>query len=918
MGIMHRPATLLTESLLTLTLLCMVPDIGIAEGAAVTPPIDFAADIAPLLQQKCLECHGEKEPEGGLRLTSRRQLLNRNDSGEPAVIAGRSLESELIRRVTAGEDERMPPEGDPLSVTEVALLRRWIDEGAVWPENISEPKPKHWAYQSPRRPETPDVQRLEWVQNEVDAFVLSTMEHLDTPLSPSRPADPATLLRRVHLDLVGLPPSVEELDVFLADPSPAHYAAIVDQLLQSPRFGEKWARQWLDLARYSDSNGYQADQFRSMWAWRDWVIDALNADMPFDQFTIEQLAGDLLPDATLEQRIATGFHRCTTCNVEAGVDPEENRINQIIDRVNTTGTVWLGTTLECVQCHNHKYDPFTQQDYYQLFAFFNNTPLEVVRPDDKGVQYEVSGPKMELPLPERLQQQRQTLQQRRDVLNERMAARKHVLVEEQGDWQAQLRSQVDEMPEWHPLDITGFESSGGATSEIRDDRSLLVTGPTPATDTYTLTVDTTLSGITGFKLECLTDASLPELGPGRATPRPNLIVNELEVSLVASPGVDPQPIPLHSARADFAQKNWEAAGAVDGDQKSGWGINPQFGKEHWISVLTASPIVGEQETRLIFRVIQNYGGARTIGRLRISAMTGSPKAEVTPAEIRKILAKSDDAVTPKEQKALVKHQEESDVALGKMIRELAEIDQQLAEIAPETTLVMVEMDSPRMSAIFRRGNFLEPGAEVVPTTPTALHSLPAEWMQGDRGDRLALARWLVSPDNPLVARVTVNRWWAEVFGQGLVTTLEDFGTQGERPTHPELLDWLAVELMEHDWSMKHILRLLVTSATYQQDSRVTPQQLRRDPANKWLARGSRFRLPAESIRDNALAVSGLLSTKQGGPPVYPPQPERIWRHVGRNAPKYETDTDEDRFRRGVYVVWRRSAAYPSFTNFDAP
>ncbi len=356
----------------------------------ITSP-DFATEVLPILSARCVKCHGLDAREGGLRLHSRKDLLQRNDSGVPAIVANDSSASELIRRITSMDEAlRMPPEGEPLLTSEVQTLSRWINTGADWPES-SEAKPIHWAYIKPVRPEVSET-----TINPIDYFVQQTLEQHSSGLTPSLPEEPARLLRRVFLDLIGIPPTPAEVDEFLADPSAEHFAQIVDRLLASPRYGEKWARQWLDLARYADSNGYQADQFRSVWAYRDWVINAFNADMPFDQFTIEQLAGDLLPNATIEQKIATGFHRMTTCNVEAGVDPEENRTNQVADRINTTGTVWLGTTLECARCHNHKYDPFTQQDYYQLFAFFNNTPIEVEQTGE-GVQFEVAGPVLELP-----------------------------------------------------------------------------------------------------------------------------------------------------------------------------------------------------------------------------------------------------------------------------------------------------------------------------------------------------------------------------------------------------------------------------------------------------------------------------------------------------------------------------------------
>ena len=707
-----------------------------ADKPAAGAKIDFEKSIRPLFVKHCQDCHGPDAREGGLRLTSRKNLLLRNDSGEPAIISGKSDQSVLIHRVASkDESEQMPPAdaGERLTAEEIATLKQWIDQGADWPTESEEPK--HWAYVPPVKQPLPKVKGTPRVNNAVDAFVGAKLQQQNPALQQAPLAEPARLLRRVSLDLIGLPPTPEQVAAFEKDPSPAAYEKYVDSLLKSPRYGEKWARQWLDLARYADSNGFQADQLREMWLYRDWVIKALNRDMPFNQFTIQQIAGDLMPDASLDQKIATGFHRCTTCNVEAGVDPEENRVNQIFDRVNTTGMVWLGTTFECAQCHNHKYDPFTQQDYYQIFAFFNNTPLEV-KQVGKSVTFDVTGPKLMVPLSKTDQQQKDRLTKERLALQKQLNQR-----------QKQLE--------------TGY----------------------PA---------------------------------------------------------------------------WE-------------------------------------ETTL-------------------ALLENSEEGSKAPDNIRKILNTKTDKRTAKQTKALTTYQREQDADFANLTKQLNQVRQQLNALEPDTSLVMVEMDKPRMNNIFKRGNFLDKGAQVKPQTPESLHPLQSK----ETPNRLAFAKWLVAPENPLVARVTVNRWWSQFFGQGIVATQEDFGSQGDPPTHPALLDWLAVEFMEHNWSMKHVHKLIVMSATYQQSSKVTPELLEADPYNKLLTRGPRLRLSAETIRDNALAISGLISTKMGGPPVYPPQPQGLWRHVGRNAPKYKTSTEEDRFRRGVYVIWRRSAPYPSFTNFDAP
>ncbi len=639
--------------------------------APAAGPVDFARDIQPILASRCLDCHGSEKPKASLSLTSRRAALVGGKSGLPAVIAGNSAASPIFQRITTHDSQSvMPQKGDRLSAAQIATLRNWIDQGAPWPADA-----RHWSYVKPLRPPIPAVTTpITPPRNPIDHFVFARLQR--EGLSPSPEADPARLLRRVHLDLTGLPPTPAEIDAFLADRAPGAYERVVDRLLSSPHYGEKWARQWLDLARYADSHGFQRDDLRDLWPFRDWVIRALNADLPFDQFTIHQLAGDLLARQTSAPApdlfIATGFHRCAPCNVEAGTDQEENRVNQVFDRVNTTAAVWLGTTMECAQCHHHKYDPFTQRDYYRLFAFFNHTARET----------DFTSPKA-------------------------MAALK----------------------------------------------------------------------FTGPYLNLPPSASPPSPPPPRPPPPPH---------------TNDPPLP------------------------------------------------------------------------------------------------------------------------------------------PPPPVVMQELEQPRPTAIFRRGNFLDPADPVSPGTPAALHPLPTPASAASAPSRLDLARWLVDPANPLTARVVVNRAWAEFFGSGIVASLEDFGLKGEAPTHPELLDWLAVEFVEpspppaggvasgRPWSMKHLHRLIVTSATYRQSSRLSPDLLARDDENKLLARGPRFRLAAELVRDNALAAAGLLQPALGGPPVYPPQPAGLWdAKIGGEKYNYQTSSGADAWRRGIYTIWRRSSPYPSFVNFDA-
>ena len=874
--------------------------------------VDFKEQVWPLLERHCFSCHGPGKQEGSLRLDARQVVLTGGTSG-PAVVPGNVDESMLYQRVASDAvGDQMPLEAEALGTDQRTLLRRWIEQGAEWPLGLGsdvESVELHWAYQRVERPLVPLPRRSEWIRNPIDTFVLDRLNQQGQ--RPSERAEPRRLLRRLYLDLVGIPPPIEEVEAFAASTDPRAYEQLVEKLLASPLYGERWARTWLDLARYADSNGYQADQYRNIWPYRDWVIRAMNADMPFDQFTLEQLAGDLLLSSTVDQKVATGFHRLTTCNVEAGVDPEANRVNQVIDRVNTTGTVWLGTTISCVQCHSHKYDPFLQREYYQLFAFFNNTPLEV---KGDGVTYNFVGPTMDLPLSENQQVQFATLDAEHKSLEGQIRNRKEALQADRQAWEAELVKAAAQAPRWHLLEVESFSSLGGASHEILEDQSVLVSGKRPDRDTYTVTLRSDLEQISGLKLEALTHESLPGNGPGRhVKERPNFVLHELRVQAGSADGDSSlESVDLHTPRADFSQSNLNVAGILDGDPATGWAINPQFGKPHFATLLTEKKI-GGPGWKFIVTLEQNYGGCRTIGRLRISAMTGTPTTQV-PDSLLAILEKPVAKRSNAEQEKLDEHFFSLDAEIQSLVKQRDGVQKQLESIQPITTLVMIEQEQPRETHLLRRGDFKDPQEQVQPGTPGSLPPM----QEGLSADRVGLARWLASRDNPLTARVTVNRWWADIFGRGIVATEEDFGTQGDRPTHPDLLDWLAVEFMENDWSMKHVHRLIVNSATYQQSSRVSPGQLQQDPRNLLLGRGPRIRLSAEMIRDNALEVSGLLSHKMGGPPVYPPQPDGIWRHVGRNAPKYNTSSGTDRFRRGIYVFWRRSAPYPSFTNFDAP
>ncbi len=875
---------------------------AITSIATAEDKIDFNQQIRPILSENCYHCHGQDAEgrKGDLRLDLEEEAKKAIDGHVAFHPQSRQKSKAWELMISDDADERMPPLKSKRTLTakQIELLGKWIDEGAHYAP--------HWAYIPPHRDDSARGSQA------IDHFVAQQLKKQQLTAQP--PADRRSLLRRVSLDLSGLPPSPAEISSFLADKSDQAYEKTVGHLLASKHFGERWARPWLDAARYADSNGFQADQLRDSWAYRDWVIDALNANMPFDQFTIEQLAGDLLPNATLSQKIATGFHRTVTCNVEAGVHPEENRFNQVIDRVNTTGTVWLGTTLACVQCHDHKYDPFSMKDYYGIFSFFNNTPLEVENPSGKGVSFSFYGPKMDLPVATSITKKKSQLTAQIKKLQKNRSSLRADKNAGRQAWENKMRDALEHPPKWQSLKISQFKSTGDETVRILDDHSALITGRLPGTAHYEITCETQLSAITAFKLEALTHDELPGKGPGRGDEiRTNFILNKFEVRASDSNSPNEKVIELVSAHADFSQKDWDVQNAIDGKAKTGWAIAPQFSKDHWAIFTTAKPYQTDI-TKLTFTLDQNYGRGRTLGRVRLSALTGDPNTVDIPKQIAATLKLPKNNRSKKQTDELDAFYVKSNPLLKKIDAELNQKKKQLEALPNPSTLVMVEMDKTRETHVMKRGNYLSPAEIVTAATPNSLHPFKA----GLPKNRLGFAKWLMDPANPLVARVTVNRWWAELFGQGLVSTIEDFGTQSTPPTHPQLLDWLAAEFMESGWDMKHMLKTIVMSDAYRRDSKLTDLLREKDLANRYYARGPRFRMSAEMIRDNALSVSGLLSTKMHGLPIMPYQPKGIWRQVGRNEPKWIEEKGENRFRRGVYVIWRRAAPYPSFVNFDAP
>jgi len=865
--------------------------------AAAEPPVDFGRDVRPILSDRCFSCHGpdEAKRQVGLRLDLEDGAKKARGAHIP-VVPGNPAASEVIKRVSAEKPAmRMPPpysDRKPLSEKEVSTLRAWIQQGAKWQS--------HWSFTPPVRPQLPVVRNRAWVRNPIDNFVLARLER--EHLTPSPDTARAQLLRRVSFDLTGLPPTIAELDAFLADKSPDAYEKQVDRLLASPRYGERMAVDWLDASRYADTHGYQTDPEKEMWPWRDWVINAFNSNLPYDQFTIKQLAGDLLPNATLEDKIATGFERNHRINAETGSIAEEFQAENLVDRVSTMGAVWLGLTVGCARCHDHKYDPITTREFYSLTAFFNNVD-EVGNggPRDGRGNFK---PFLKLPAPE-LEKQLAAKDEELAEARKQLKTLEKQLATHQSEWEAHALSA---QPAWEVLTPSSVKADAGVNLQVLPDGSVLAGGAMPAASMYDLTVESKLHNITAFRLELIPDASLPGGGSGRGAGGKGVVT-----LFEARNGG--RKIDLGRITADFKSEESELNLVVrPADQlKRGWGVNPEMNKPHFAVIETTRMLEGGKFT---IRIGSEYEGAQ-VGRFRVS-VTDSEYPEVIPEETAEILRTAPEARAEKDAEALTKyfvaHPREHRVAA----EALAKLDGQRRAIENKipSTMVMSEMSTPRDTFVLMRGSYEKPGDKVTPTVPACLPPLP----ESAPRNRLGLARWLVDPANPLTARVAVNRFWQTYFGTGLVKTVEDFGSQGELPSHPELLDWLATEFVRTGWDVKAIERLIVTSATYRQASIATPALRERDPENRLLARGPRTRLAAEMIRDQALSVSGLLSTKMGGASVRPYQPEGLWEQLSAFPGKklFFRSTGEDLWRRSVYTYWKRTVPPPSLTVFDAP
>ena len=884
-----------------------------AETSAGDSPL-FATEVRPILASRCYRCHGPSMQQNGLRLDSLAAILKGSETGK-IVVPGKPQSSRLMRRLLAEERPRMPYDGPPLSSPEIASIRKWIDAGAPGPDSSAPMQvaksPKHWSYVAPVRPEAPEVSNSEWPKNPIDNFILAKLTK--EGLKPSPEASKTTLIRRVYLDLIGLPPTPAQVDAFVADRSPNAYEKVVDQLLASPRYGERWARPWLDLARYADSNGYEKDRQRTAWEYRDWVIRALNQNMPFSEFTMEQIAGDMLPHPTQDQLIATGFNRNSMLNQEGGIDIDEYYWYSLVDRTNTTASVWLGSTLGCAQCHNHKFDPFPQKDYYRFLAFFSNSEHFAEGTGDRWMME----PNLPLPNPEQ-EKESKAIQSKIDRLQAALKTQTPALDAEQQAWERQLTA-ADE--QWSAVQTTQAVSAGGATLKMLPDASILASDKNPEADSYTLTAHTDLTKVSAVRIEVLPDASLPKGGPGRDA-EGNFFLSDFDLE-IASPEKDqPQKVAWKSAKADESQSGYEAKNIVNKkeDKLVGWAIESGENRD-WkrqVVFVPKQPVEISAGATLTFRLAHRMRHAsRNLGRFRVSLTSADDPQFIVriPAGLRPRLTKPEEQRTAEQREKLSAAFRSVAPSLDPARAQMASSKKELEKLQIPTAMILRELpgtDHP--SAYLReRGTFTSPGELVHADVPAAFNPLPKDVPP----NRLGLARWLVSKDNPLTARVTVNHFWQTIFGRGLVETSEDFGSQGDPPTHPKLLDWLATEFMQSGWDMKHMQKLMVMSAAYRQDSHVTPDLVERDPYNHFYARGPRFRVESEMVHDMALAESGLLSSKMYGPSVFPYQPAGVW-DIPYSKEKWIESKGEDRYRRSVYTFMRRSAPYPSLVTYDAP
>ncbi len=862
-------------------------------------PIDFNRDIRPILSENCFACHGfdKNKRKAELRLDTREGLLVSRQKDSPAVVVpAKPAESELFQRITSSDDElKMPPTGKGKSLTpaQMETVKKWIEQGAEWKG--------HWAYIKPIRSKVPLVADASKVRNPIDAFVLAELNRAD--LKPSTEADRATLIRRVSLDLTGLPPTPAEVRAFLEDDKPEAYERVVDRLLASPHYGERMAARWLDLVRFADTIGYHSDNPRNIWPYRDYVIESFAKNTPYDRFTVEQIAGDLLPDATVKQKVASGYNRLLQTTEEGGAQAKEYAAKYAADRVRNASTVWLGSTMGCAECHDHKYDPFLTKDFYRFAAFFADIDEPIVGSREPG-----------MPVPDAAAQAE--LDKRDGPIMEakaKLAADSPERSLVQKSWEQARRERIS----WQVLDSESAGAEGESSLRKEANGVLKSFGKVGANESLVINFKTDMAGITGFKLEALPDSELPAGGPGTAADGSFFLTEFKVISTAEAANSQPQAIPLISAVSDFAADGREADRAIDNRNDTGWSAGRSATIPRTAVFETIAPI-GEPASgnrtitvRLEFR---SRFPQQNIGKFRISATTApDPATHWVPDTVRTGIAS--ESRSPAQNSAIATYFRATSPTLRAERDALAVAVRNrdgFLESLP-TSLVSIS-GMPRATRVLPRGNWQSDVGEVVgPGVPLSVAAFSAE-----KPTRLDLARWIVSRDNPLTARVFVNRIWAMAFGMGLSKSLDDLGVQGEWPTHPELLDWLAVEFMDSGWDMRHMVRLMVTSATYRQESHPSKEAAEHDPYNRLVSHQLRFRLDAEIVRDNALTIAGLLVPKVGGPSVKPYQPAGYWESLNFPVRTWEADKGESQYRRAMYTFWQRTFPQPSMVAFDAP
>ena len=872
------------------------------------PAIVFDRDIRPILADKCFACHGpdEETREAGLRLDIRDGAIQPAESGKAALVPGKPDESSLVRKIFSTRDSVvMPPpkSNKTLNDREKAAIRQWIADGAEYQE--------HWAFVPPKKSNPPKTDSS-WPRNPIDTFLLAKMK--TAGLSPSPEADRTTLIRRATLDLTGLPPTIAEIDAFLNDASPDAYEKRVDGLLANPCYGERMALDWLDASRFADTHGYHIDAGRDMSRWRAWVIDSYNANKPFDAFAVEQIAGDLLPSATLDQKIASGFNRNHMINFEGGAVPEEYHTAYVIDRVNTTGTVWLGLTVGCAQCHDHKFDPIKQKDYYGLYAFFHNVPENGLDGSKGNAPPLIAAPSADQ------QADLDRMASEVSAMESRIAMPDAKADADQAAWETSSAASAS----WRFPSVREALSAGKATMKVLDDATIIIDGENAATDSYRVAIKNDGGDVTAVRVEMLPDDRYPNRGPGRSV-NGNIVLTNVRLETLGEPQ---SPLKIASASADFSQDNFAASLAIDGDAKSGWAISPEFGKPHEI-VLVLAEKTSAPELQITLDFHSPFASHQP-ARFRISTTSSANPAEINtrPVPVKEAIAIAGSKRTDAQRAAIRSYYRATiDANYRGLASEIAAVRKLRSNLEARvpTAMIMAEMATPRDTFILMRGQYDKKGEKVEANVPSFLPALADDLPK----NRLGLARWLVRPDHPLTSRVAVNRLWQSFFGTGLVKTSEDFGTQGEQPSHPELLDWLAVDFVKPEdgraWDVKRLVRMIVTSSAYRQSSVVSRESLAIDPENRMLSRAPRLRLPAEVLRDQALYTSGLLKEKLGGSSVSPYNPPGLWEELmsrsdGANwsAQTYVQNHGDDLYRRTMYTFWKRTCPPPSLATFDAP